>query len=158
MKVLIWAVILACLAGSLFLGTQALWDQDPGIQLASAVGEEKEGKVQVAVALMLAQKMDRPMADADGVVDWDGWLVKHWELFDADGNRVEMKKSGRTTAIPANKDPGTTDFYVTAELAPGKKYSLDFIPFTGTGEKYGVDFIATKDDFPFMRRYFRPRK
>ncbi len=105
------------------------------------IGNPREGMIDLHVAVgMLIPAQDPPKLRND-VVDWDGWVSSHFELVDAAGKRVELRRLNVSKLIP---DPiaGVPEFFLAGSLKPRDHYMLTFTPVVGEPRQFRYEFDA----------------
>jgi hypothetical protein len=83
-------------------------------------------EMHIAVSMFLPKK-DPPKLKHN-IVQWDEWVADHFQLHDADGQRVQLSRTGFSNILSDRQSGGTPEFWLKSMLKPGAKYTITFTP------------------------------
>lgn len=146
-KGLVWVAILGSMAVAILMGVKMM-NADSGELVGIAIAPPSNGTVQLQVLTpMLMTKLDGPRLTGSGEVDWDGWIASHYDLRDAQNNKLTLTRLGFTTPQIREAQAGTAEFILGATLTQGQPYTLEVTPIVGEPKKYIHRFTAEPQDF-----------
>lgn len=155
MKSLVVLGVLAFLVLIGFLGwLQYESNRDKGHLIAFACGNPRGELLELQIVVsMRTVRLDPLERKEDGRFQtWREWVEEHFELRDAAGSVVPLKRAHFANLIPQAK-VGTPDSYLLADLKPGTDYSLDYRPIGPIeGKSYRITFNTGTDGVPFARQ------
>jgi len=151
-------VVLAVLAFLVLIGLlgwlQYESNRDHGHLVAFACGNPREGtlELQIVVSMRMVRLDPRRFKENGKLQTWREWVEEHFELRDAAGEVVPLKRAHFANLITQSK-VGTPDSYLLANLQPNADYSLDYRPIGPIeGRSYRVTFNTEAEGLPFARR------
>ncbi|MCH8250882.1 MAG: hypothetical protein IID36_00365 [Planctomycetes bacterium] len=131
--------------------------QDSGHLIAFACGNPSGDTVELQVAIPYRMtRLDPPRLDPQTgrFVRWSQWIEEHFELNDAAGNRIPLRRSNFANLIPQRK-VGTPDFYLSGSLPADSSFSFDYLPIgIAQSKRYRYEFSITEEGRPFERVAF----
>jgi len=155
-KLLFGGGLLAALAFVIWYAIGSKMSEDAGEAVPIAFAAPSKDVVMVEIAVsMFSYKNDGPRQINGRFQTKDEWVKDHFELKDASGNAVPLRRAEFAKALPSNV-AGTPEFYLQADLKPGGSYAFDFIPYVDAGQRYRHQFTAPTDKFEADRVLFKP--
>ncbi|HEY3244187.1 MAG TPA: hypothetical protein VGM03_12645 [Phycisphaerae bacterium] len=128
MKALITVLIIVGAVGGGFYLLLAKVNQDPGYAIPVAFGAPAGGEVEMNVAVsMLMPRREEPKLGRAGLL-WDEWVGDHFDLRDAAGTKLPLKRSDFSQLMTERQAGGTPEFFLITKLRPGQSYTFDYIP------------------------------
>ena len=131
---------------------------DPGQLIGLAFGNETGQTIEMHVVVtMIMSKVEGPKLKGTKTVtflDWEGWVEDHFELRDAEGQRVGLRRTQNSNLMKGATRLGTPDFYLAADLTPGTQFTLDYVPIFAGGVRYRHSFTAPAERTTFKRHTF----
>jgi len=144
MKGVVGLIIFLCICAffaSMLLTREAM--SEPGIPLAVAYGMPHDDMIQIHVGIPplvpVADPLDNNIKDFSS---WDEWVDLHFQLFDADGERIPLSRMGTSGLMLDDRIAGAPEFVIWAELKRGEPYHMDFMPVRKEGKLYRLEFTA----------------
>lgn len=134
--------------------------EDPGQNFGLAFGNADGDAIEMHTVIFgLTIRRDPPRVDLKtGTTYWDEWVQNHFQLTDAAGNPVPLKREMGSSVIQG-KDikAGTPEFFLVAVLKKGAKYDFDFVPYRGSPDVYRYSFTCPSQDETIRRPLFKPK-
>jgi hypothetical protein len=146
-------ILVACTVGYYWL--HHYWSQDQGHLIGVALGNPRDGKVElhVVVSRGMVRAQAPPVAGRGGAILWDQWTRDHFDLRDSAGKAVEMTRMGHSTLISDQK-ACNPEFFLQAWLRAGERYTLDYVPVSTDPQRYRHPFTVPPEGRPFERAHF----
>ena len=151
-------VVLAVLAFVVLVGfifwLQYEGDRDKGHLVALACGNPRGDvlELQVVVSMRMVRLDPLKLKENGKFQTMREWVEEHFELRDAAGAIVPLKREHFANLIPQAK-VGTPDSYLLVDLKPSTDYSLDYRPIGPIeGKSYRVTFNTGTEGLPFARQ------
>jgi len=119
---------------------------DQGRNLAVAYFEPYKGELEIQVGIgPLIPMRDPPRRTPKGIDLWDDWVADHFQLRDAQGNEVQLKRMGTSSLFSGSKGGGDPDFVLVGAIKPETPYTFDHIPVVSEGKTYRYEFTSPAD-------------
>lgn len=155
-KLLFAGGLIAGLGGILYFGLAARTARDEGEFIGAAFGNPGPGgmELNLTVSILMTHK-DGPKP-TDRPVNWDDWVKDHFDLVDASGARIPLRRLNFSKLIP-DQIAGTYDFFLTVNLKPGATYTCTVTPVLADPQrKYQWKFTVPNQPSEPQRAVFAP--
>jgi hypothetical protein len=130
-----------------FMGKGMEDDGDIPFGMAVSKIENGEGLLEVLVTFGMTRAESAKVVG--GVQQWDRWVAEHFDLRDANGGKVEFRRSNFGKNI-TEQQAMTPEFYLQANVKPGA-YTLDYIPVLADKTRFRHKFTVPAGGIPFER-------
>ena len=155
-KMLFAGGLIAALGGILYFALTARTARDEGEFIGAAFGNPGPGSMELnlTVTLLMTHK-DGPKPH-ELPVNWDNWVKDHFDLVDASGTRIPLRRLNFSKLIP-DQIAGTYDFFLTVTLKPGASYTCTVTPIRAEPQrKYQWKFAVPAQPSEPERAVFQP--
>jgi len=121
--------------------------KDQGQQIAIAFGIPNGDRIQVHLGVAPMVPVRDPLdADKEHPLTEMEWLEKHYQLYDSNGESVQLLRMGTSGLMIGEKAAGVPEFVVWAEVKKGEDYTFDFVPILKEGTTYRWKFTAPMEE------------
>jgi hypothetical protein len=151
-KVLSTLGIIAMLGGTYWVLSLAV-SQEPELLVPVGFGEPRGDHVEFNFAVSMMMPRRDPPKLHNGVVLWNEWVADHFTVQSDDGERLTLRRSDFSKAIPSQV-AGTPEFFLIGTLESGVAYTLEYVPLLGEPERYRYEFVAPTEPRPAARVVF----
>lgn len=131
-------------------------NEDPGQMLAVAFGNPADGQVEIHTVVLMGMVAADPVRTdpISGYPYWDEWLEQHWDLRDADGDRIPLERSNHSAFINLKEAGGGFEFFLVGKVPQGDVCTFDYIPRKNEKRRYRHNFTAPSGDQKLKRYTF----
>lgn len=146
--------LLATFAFGIWFVTKDMKPKDEQDQLIGfGFGPAANGNVPMQLAVTFGMmNADPPQPDSGGFTDHFLWIDEHFELLDANGQRLPWQRKG-TSELVQGVDASIAECFIGTQLQAGQTYTFTYTSNVADGFKYRCEIIPPNDTMKSFQRY-----